>query len=129
MDKLLVGFKTQGVKAALDEILHCFDIVVGGLLYLFHLEGIVVSKVLINGTEVVLQFWTLGKEFLQRKLGYLPQGNEIFYLYTDAIANQCTLGKVRGKCIDLRAIAAVNGGNGVETVHTKSFLFSTAQGR
>ena len=124
MDELLVGFELQGVEMAFEEILHGLDVVVGDFFYIFDFLGIVVGEVAIDVAQLFGQLWALVKECFQRQLRDTGQGNKIFYLHTDTVTDEGTLGKEAGKGFHFGTIAAVDGRDGIETIHNRQKYIS-----
>ena len=87
MNEFFVGVQTADlVKFFLDIIFDGFHIVIRHLLNVFHALGTLFRQLFIDaakaGKQSVVETLQLGKR-------YLTQTDEILYLYTDAVADQC----------------------------------------
>lgn len=80
-------------KLLLDEIFHGLHVVVGNLLDILHALGILLREVAIDITQTSEQ--ALVKR-LELRQGEFTKGYEIFYLYPNAITDECIFGKIIG---------------------------------
>src|SRR5574344_1944941 len=103
-----------------EGIFHCFHVVIGGFFYFFDFESIVVGKVFIDGAQLRIERFIKVVQLWQWQFA---EGNEVFNFNFHAIANQRSFREVSGQRFNFAAIAAVNGGNGIQGVHNYSSLF------
>ena len=110
---------SQPVETVLYKILYSFDVVVGGLLYLLHLEGVFDCEAAVDLTQVVEQRLVEVFQLGQRQLA---QRDEIFDLNSYAVPDKRKFRKVFAQSFGLQVITSVNGRDGCQWIqHVWSF--------
>ena len=92
MDKLLQIAETHLVEAALEEIFHSLDIMIGRFLDIFDGLGIGVGKAAVDIAQFLGTSGHLGQLWAQ-VLELHAEGDEIFDLDADTVFDQCPFGK------------------------------------
>ena len=109
MNELLVGAESQPFETLLDKIFDRLDIVVGFTLDGLDCFGVLDSEIAINRPQGVEDARI---DSFKGRQGQFAQCDEVLDLNLDAVADQGTLGKIRGQGVDRTAVAAVHRGNG-----------------
>ena len=105
VDEFLVVFQSaDAVELFLDEVLDSLHIVVCNSLYILHALGILFREVAVY----VAQLLVADGKALQLRQGQMNEGNKIFYLYPDTIANQSIFREIRSQRFGLASVSAVN---------------------
>ena len=121
VDELLVLFQAESVHLLLDEVLHRFYVVVGPFFDLFDPEGILFREV----TVEVAKFFEMGRvHALQLRQGQSAEGDEVFYLHADPVADKGIFREVFFQRGGGGTVTTVDGRDGCDAAQFHELCFS-----
>ncbi len=106
--ELLVGLQTDLVHLLLEDVLDRLHVVIRHGFDLLDTLGRGGREVEVQRAKCLVGLLIYAGELRQREFA---QGDEVFNLDTDAVTDQCLLGKIVGQTLRHTAVAAINGGN------------------
>ena len=111
MDEFCVSAQPERFHPLLEEIFDGLHVVVGRGLDRLDALGVGQAEIAVEAAQGLPCGRIDPLELGERQLA---QGDEIFDLHADAVADQCVLGKIIGELPRCIAVATVNGGYGFQ---------------